>query len=193
MIHRMPTFHRPDRELVEILLTRGLDFLSVNRMEEMSPGAMSRMHRFGNAVLSLTMRWLFRVEVKDSQSGMWIFRQEILPFLNLHAAGMAFSEEIKIEAFTRFRALEVPGAHGPHRTGQDPLLPRRVGQPFLPVLQEGPLSGGMPLRSWMAAAWPASRTTPSTTRPSPRAKPAVKGSPKRAQAVPAGIRRAMLE
>ena len=77
----------------------------------MTPEAMSRMHRFGNAVLSRTMRWLFRVEVKDSQSGMWIFRQEILPFLNLHAEGMAFSEEIKIEAFTRFRALEVPGAY----------------------------------------------------------------------------------
>jgi len=98
-------------EFVELLLARELDFLSVSRMEEMTPEAMSRMHRFGNAVLSLTMRWLFRVEVKDSQSGMWIFRQEILPFLNLHAEGMAFSEEIKIEAFTRFRALEVPGAY----------------------------------------------------------------------------------
>ncbi len=113
-------------EFVELLLARELDFLSVSRMEEMTPEAMSRMHRFGNAVLSLTMRWLFRVEVKDSQSGMWIFRQEILPFLNLHAEGMAFSEEIKIEAFTRFRALEVPGAYTA-RIGQAKIRSFRDG------------------------------------------------------------------
>src|SRR5437764_618336 len=36
--------------------------------------------------------------VRDSQSGMWVFRRSILSEMKLVSDGMAFSEEIKIEA-----------------------------------------------------------------------------------------------
>jgi len=36
--------------------------------------------------------------VRDSQSGMWVFRRSILKEMKLISDGMAFSEEIKIEA-----------------------------------------------------------------------------------------------
>jgi hypothetical protein len=41
----------------------------------------------------LFFRW-----VQDSQSGMWVFRRSIIANMKLAADGMAFSEEIKIEA-----------------------------------------------------------------------------------------------
>ena len=44
------------------------------------------------------MSILFFHWVRDSQSGMWVFRRSILKEMKLESDGMAFSEEIKIEA-----------------------------------------------------------------------------------------------
>jgi hypothetical protein len=41
----------------------------------------------------LFFRW-----VRDSQSGMWVFHRAIVKDMKLESDGMAFSEEIKIEA-----------------------------------------------------------------------------------------------
>jgi hypothetical protein len=94
--------------LLEMLETKGLDFITTNRFARMEKGAMSAKHRFGNWVLSATSRLLFRVKLKDSQSGMWVFRRSILPGLKLESDKMSLSEEIKIEAFRKFKAAEVP-------------------------------------------------------------------------------------
>lgn len=94
--------------LVDRLEEEGLDFITTNRFADMERGAMGRKHRLGNSVLSFVMRLLFRVDVKDSQSGMWVFRREILDRLSLESDGMAMSEEIKIEAFRKSNAIEVP-------------------------------------------------------------------------------------
>jgi len=93
---------------VEMLDSQGLDFVTTNRFARMEKGAMGGKHRLGNWVLSLTTRVLFRVRVRDSQSGMWVFRRSILPRLELASDGMALSEEIKIEAFRKAKATEVP-------------------------------------------------------------------------------------
>jgi len=94
--------------LIETLETRGLDFVTTNRFARMDKGAMSAKHRFGNWVLSATTRLLFRVKLRDSQSGMWVFRRELLDRLELKSDAMSLSEEIKIEAFKKGKALEVP-------------------------------------------------------------------------------------
>ena len=57
--------------LVDLLESKGLDFITTNRFGKMEKGAMGAKHRFGNWVLSATARFLFRIKVKDSQSGMW--------------------------------------------------------------------------------------------------------------------------
>ncbi len=95
-------------ELVEYLLANNLDFISCERFSKMQRGAMSFTHKIGNRILTLTTRILFGVKIKDSQSGMWIFRRDILKSLNLTADGMPFSEEIKIEAWKKFKCAEVP-------------------------------------------------------------------------------------
>jgi len=94
--------------LVKMLAEADLDFISTNRLAMMDKGAMSAKHRFGNWVLSTTARLLFKVKMRDSQSGMWVFRKSILPKLTIESDGMAMSEEIKVEAFKKVRATEVP-------------------------------------------------------------------------------------
>lgn len=95
--------------LLKIMETEGLDFISTNRLEHVSPEAMTPSHVFGNKVLSHITRVLFDFPFVDSQSGMWIFRRSVWEALNVHSSGMAFSEELKIEAYMHgFRCAEVP-------------------------------------------------------------------------------------
>jgi len=103
--------------LVDKLEHDGLDFITTNRLAGMEKGAMRAKHRFGNWVLSVTFRLLFRIKIKDSQSGMWVFRRSILEGMDLKSDGMSMSEELKIEAFKRARATEVPITYRP-RVGE---------------------------------------------------------------------------
>jgi hypothetical protein len=89
---------------------------------------MSVKHKFGNWVLSLTTSLLFFRWVRDSQSGMWVFRRSILEKIRLEADGMAFSEEIKIEVIKRagLRFEEIPVMYT-SRLGEIKLNPWRDG------------------------------------------------------------------
>lgn len=99
---------------VDVLLDDGLDFITTNRFAELGRQSMSPKHYLGNVVLSTSLRLLYWVAVKDSQSGMWIFRKQALDRLSkpLQAFndGMPFSEEIKIEMFRcpAIEAREIP-------------------------------------------------------------------------------------
>ncbi len=105
-----------------------VDFLNASRFPVRYPGAMSRKHRAGNLILSLAMSLLFLCWVRDSQSGMWVFRRSILDKIRLDADGMAFSEEIKIEAVKRrgIRFAEIPILYS-SRLGEIKLNPWRDG------------------------------------------------------------------
>lgn len=94
--------------LADELVSKDLDFITTNRFASMEKGAMGAKHRLGNWVLSVTTRVLFRVRIKDSQSGMWVFKRQVLASMDLQSDAMAMSEEIKIEAFRKSRAVEVP-------------------------------------------------------------------------------------
>jgi glycosyltransferase involved in cell wall biosynthesis len=86
-----------------------LDFLSTNRLGTQNRQAMKSSHMLANHLLTGLSRSLFRSPFRDSQSGMWIFRREILNHLDLRSNGMAFSQEIKHEAYLKgFRCGEVP-------------------------------------------------------------------------------------
>jgi dolichol-phosphate hexosyltransferase len=87
--------------LVGILVERRLDFLSTSRFPLADPRAMSITNRIGNGVLTAACALLFRRPLRDSQSGMWVFRRAGLERLQLTSDGMPFSEEIKLEALLR--------------------------------------------------------------------------------------------
>jgi glycosyltransferase involved in cell wall biosynthesis len=84
-----------------------LDFMSTNRLGTTNRQAMKTSHKLANHVLAGLSRTLFKAPFRDSQSGMWIFRREILNHLDLRSNGMAFSQEIKHEAYLKgFRCGE---------------------------------------------------------------------------------------
>lgn len=85
------------------------DFVSGDRLSRLRGDAMSGMHRVGNEILNTAFRTLYRARIRDSQSGMWAFRRDILPHLRFVHNGMAFSEELKLEVIRHgFRFLEIP-------------------------------------------------------------------------------------
>lgn len=96
--------------LVGILEQEKLDFLTTNRFALMEKDAMSFRNRAGNTILSLTVRLLFRLNMRDPESGMWVFRKDILDKLRLGSNIWPFSHELKLEAcyFNRCRWREVP-------------------------------------------------------------------------------------
>lgn len=89
--------------LLELYFRSKVRFLSASRFPLKNKAAMSLKHRFGNRILSLLMSLLYFRWVEDSQSGMWIFERDSLAEMHLVSDGMAFSEEIKIEAILNRR------------------------------------------------------------------------------------------
>ena len=100
---------------VQMLIDSDLDFITTDRFAELGHGSMSVKHYFGNSILAWTLRILFLINLRDSQSGMWIFKKEALKKiqpLDEFDDGMPFSEEIKIEMFKNknINAKEIPSA-----------------------------------------------------------------------------------
>jgi len=101
-------------EFAELVGSGSADFVSGDRLSAIADGVMPGMHRIGNRILNATFRTLFRFRIRDSQSGMWVFRRSILDAVSPASDGMSFSEELKLEivrAGLRFR--EMPIAYRP--------------------------------------------------------------------------------
>jgi glycosyltransferase involved in cell wall biosynthesis len=114
--------------LLEAFLHLEVDFLNTSRFPVRDAHAMSFKHKLGNLILSLAMSILYFRWVRDSQSGMWVFRRAILKDMKLVSDGMAFSEEIKIEALKsrRVRFAEISIMYT-SRLGEIKLNPWRDG------------------------------------------------------------------
>jgi dolichol-phosphate hexosyltransferase len=114
--------------LLEAFLHLKVDFLNASRFPVRDSSAMSLKHKIGNLILSLAMSVLFFQWVRDSQSGMWVFRRSILDEMKIESDGMAFSEEIKIEALrsSRIRFGEI-AIYYTSRLGEIKLNPWRDG------------------------------------------------------------------
>src|SRR5438034_2171363 len=114
--------------LLEAFLHSRVGFLSASRFPMLNDAAMTPKHKFGNRILSLAMSVLFLRWVHDSQSGMWVFRRDALSKMKLISDGMAFSEEIKIEAIKNrdigFREIFISYSQ---RVGEKKLMPWRDG------------------------------------------------------------------
>ena len=85
-------------ELVDFLVDKQLDFVNASRFPLKNPRAMNFSNKVGNGILTLGMAVLYGKPVRDSQSGMWVYRTPVYKKLSVKSDGMAFSEEIKIEA-----------------------------------------------------------------------------------------------
>ncbi len=113
-------------EMLRLLRTEDLEFISVNRFADLPLGTMPLVNILGNLAFTGIVNVLFGLNLRDSQSGMWIFRRDVLSKISLKSWGMSLSEEIKIEAFTKLRAEEVDGEYHV-----------RIGRPKLRRLRDG--------------------------------------------------------
>jgi hypothetical protein len=105
-------------EYIQLLFHEKLDFITTDRFAELKEGSMTLTHRFGNLTLALALRFLFLINIRDSQSGMWIFKKDALNKiqpLEQFNDGMPFSEEIKIEMFItkNIKSKEIPSTLRP--------------------------------------------------------------------------------
>lgn len=114
--------------LLEALLNSKVGFVSASRFPMQKRDAMSVTSLIGNKVLSFIMSVIYLRWIRDSQSGMWIFYKDALKKMNLVSDGMAFSEEIKIEALRNpeIGFKEIPISYS-NRAGEKKLDPLRDG------------------------------------------------------------------
>jgi dolichol-phosphate hexosyltransferase len=108
--------------LLYVLLEEKIDFMTARRWRSKNDKSKSPLRLLGNAILSSATMVLFRRFLIDSQSGMWIFRRDILEHIQPQSDGMALSQELKILAFTHpdIRCLEMPIYYG-DRIGESKL------------------------------------------------------------------------
>jgi glycosyltransferase involved in cell wall biosynthesis len=103
--------------LVDYLVDLQLDFISARRVPvdwRASPGFAARYA--GTKIYTVAVALLYGRLVWDSQSGMWVFRREILDRILPESGGMAFSQEIKLRTiFARgltFKEIPIPFDYG---------------------------------------------------------------------------------
>ena len=83
--------------IIDFLLANDYDFVSASRFPLRNRKAMRFRNVLGNKILTLVTRVLWFKWIADSQSGMWVFRREVLKQIKPRNGGMPFSEEIKLE------------------------------------------------------------------------------------------------
>ncbi len=118
-------------ECIDYLLDNDLDFVSASRFPLRDPGAMNFSNKIGNTVLTIATFVLFMHAIRDSQSGMWIFRSAVYPELAPRSDGMPLSEEIKIAAIRNPRI-----AFGEYNINYHP----RIGEVKLQKWRDGMLN-----------------------------------------------------
>jgi hypothetical protein len=108
---------------------------------------MGFTNRLGNWILTAATALLFFKPIRDSQSGMWVFKRASLARLELTSYGMAFSEEIKLEAL--LKGLRFGEEHIPYgtRLGEIKLRKWRDGFENLAFLVRKRFGGVRSLRS----------------------------------------------
>ncbi len=110
-------------KFVRELINDNVNFISINRLVNYEKEAFSKRNLIGNIILTKITNILFRLQLKDSQSGMWVFKSELLNKMDLKYKGMEFSTNIKIEACkatNKFR--EIPGFYKKRIDGSAPAL-----------------------------------------------------------------------
>lgn len=103
---------RQIQNLVKQLNARNLNFISCNRLPFKSRLDMSAIRMIGVKILNLFVFLLYGFRIKDSLSGMWVFRKEIVNNLSLSEGGWNFSLEIKLNALIspaiKFAEISIP-------------------------------------------------------------------------------------
>jgi len=89
-------------QLCAELIEGDYDIITGCRFPLAESRSMPRMNVLANLLISFLIRVLFNVDIIDSQSGMFILKKGITEKLCVVDKGMAFSQEVKIKAWTNY-------------------------------------------------------------------------------------------
>jgi len=120
-------------KLFKILKNRKNVFISGDRFKNLKKESMPFINRFGNRLISWTSNLFFDTDIKDSQSGMWIFHRDLLKKFRLKEDGMSFSSEIKLEAYNKSKFIEYSISYEV-RSGKKKMNPFKQGRKILKFL-----------------------------------------------------------
>jgi dolichol-phosphate hexosyltransferase len=96
--------------LVKHLIDQNLDFISGTRFPLKNKKSMFGVNKLGNTILT----WIFNLvtfkRIKDCESGMWVFKRQVVEQMKLKNNGIPLSVEIKMEAVLNknIKFAEVP-------------------------------------------------------------------------------------
>jgi len=85
-------------EMAGIVLRGEADFVSGARFPLENPRAMHLKNRLSNQFISWAASRLLNIRMLDLESGMWVFRRDILGQVLPETDGMEFSQDIKLRA-----------------------------------------------------------------------------------------------
>jgi len=115
-------------KILDFIIDENFDFISCSRFPLKDKQAMRLANKIGNWGLTFWFLILTGHYLADSQSGMWVFKKDVLIKLHPYSGGMPFSEEIKMEAILnsqiKFREFHIG-------------YKDRVGQTTLNKLKDG--------------------------------------------------------
>lgn len=103
--------------MVELLLRERLDMV-VGRRIDSDTAAYRTGHRFGNAVLTGTVSWLFGARFQDMLSGYRVFSRRFVKSFPVFSPGFEIEAEITVHALTlQMPIQEVPTTYRPRPRG----------------------------------------------------------------------------
>jgi dolichol-phosphate hexosyltransferase len=115
--------------LIEPIISGSADIVLGNRFARMEEGAMNSRNKFGNRMITGTMNSLYRLNLKDSQTGFRALRKRSLDIMEITSDGMPFASEMIIDARKKsLHIVEVPITYRP-----------RIGEAKLNAYKDGSL------------------------------------------------------
>jgi hypothetical protein len=103
------TYDADDLKRMVALVRRGADLVLGNRLERLDRRSMPAFIEFGNKVITDTANLLYRMHVKDTQTGLRAIRKRVFDALMLKEQRFGIESEMTIKARKRgYRIEEVP-------------------------------------------------------------------------------------
>jgi glycosyltransferase involved in cell wall biosynthesis len=130
----------PERITDFLRLLRTYDVVVGSRLKgRIEDGAMTRTNLFGNRILTLFARALFKKEITDVCSGFWGYRKHVIDRMDLVARGFEIEADMFVEcARLRFSIGEVSIDYT-----------KRIDKPKLSSTSDGLKIGFFLLKRWM--------------------------------------------
>ena len=122
-------------KLIKPIEEKEADMVIGNRFAGLQPGAMTKLNRIGNKLLSWLARIMIGINVRDTQSGYRAMTKELLQTIPLTHKGMPFATELIVKAYAYgYNIKEEPITYRPRIGGQPKLNPLRDGYRILKTI-----------------------------------------------------------